>query len=56
MISKTYELDDQNKKAKRINCDFNLYGVNLNIKNKDNTIDLIKYGRTNHCKSNSNKK
>ena len=45
-MQKTYELNDNSIKNKRLYNDFNLYSANLNISLKDDTDDLKKYGRT----------
>ena len=47
-MKKTYELYDNTKKSKRLHEDFNLYGFNLNISEKEKCDDLKKYGRTSH--------
>ncbi len=45
-MKKSYEMEDSYSKKNHIFSDFNLYGVNLNTKEKSNTDELKSYGRT----------
>ena len=45
IMSKCYEYDNEDKLYKRLNVDFNLYGINLNNKEHEEIEDLLKYGK-----------